>query len=88
MPIFVLAARLCPKGMEATMYATIMSVLNLSGLIGGQLGAGITGVFVSVSVSVSVSVGLSACHSVLACLLVLAIMHVTPWARHRHIVRR
>lgn len=37
MPIFILAARLCPKGMEATMYATIMSFLNLGGLIGGQL---------------------------------------------------
>lgn len=42
MPIFVLAARLCPKGMEATMYATIMSFLNLGGLVGGQLGAALT----------------------------------------------
>jgi hypothetical protein len=39
MPIFVLAARLCPKGMEATMYATIMSFLNLGGVVSVQLGA-------------------------------------------------
>jgi len=31
MPILVLAARLCPPGMEATMYAVIMSVSNLGG---------------------------------------------------------
>jgi folate/biopterin transporter len=41
MPLFILAARLCPKGMESTMYATIMSFLNFGGLIGGQMGAGI-----------------------------------------------
>ena len=42
MPVFILAARLCPQGMEATMYATIMSVINLSGQIGGQGGAALT----------------------------------------------
>jgi hypothetical protein len=28
MPILVLAARLCPEGVEATLFATLMSVLN------------------------------------------------------------
>jgi hypothetical protein len=42
MPILVLAARLCPMGMEATMYALIMSISNLGGVIGTQFGAGIT----------------------------------------------
>uniref|UniRef100_A0A7S0EYR4 Major facilitator superfamily (MFS) profile domain-containing protein n=1 Tax=Hanusia phi TaxID=3032 RepID=A0A7S0EYR4_9CRYP len=42
MPILVLAARLCPVGMEATMYALIMSVNNLGGVIGTQFGALIT----------------------------------------------
>ncbi|KAG2481954.1 hypothetical protein HYH03_019087 [Edaphochlamys debaryana] len=30
MPTLVLAARLCPKGLEATMFATIMSLLNMA----------------------------------------------------------
>jgi folate/biopterin transporter len=42
MPILVLAARLCPIGMEATMYALIMSINNLGGVVGGQFGAAIT----------------------------------------------
>ena len=42
MPVLVLAARLCPEGMEATMYALIMSISNLGGVVGSQLGAGIT----------------------------------------------
>ena len=42
MPILVLAARLCPEGMEATMYALIMSISNLGGVVGTQFGAGIT----------------------------------------------
>jgi folate/biopterin transporter len=42
MPILVLAARLCPEGMEATMYAVIMSVSNLGGVLGTQFGALIT----------------------------------------------
>ena len=37
MPILVLAARLCPIGMEATMYAVIMSVNNLGGVVGSQV---------------------------------------------------
>ena len=28
MPILVLAARLCPEGVEATLFATLMSILN------------------------------------------------------------
>jgi len=42
MPVIVLASRLCPEGMEGTMYALIMSINNLGGIIGSQLGAGLT----------------------------------------------
>eukprot|EP00294_Goniomonas_avonlea_P003121 CAMPEP_0114560238 /NCGR_PEP_ID=MMETSP0114-20121206/11354_1 /TAXON_ID=31324 /ORGANISM="Goniomonas sp, Strain m" /LENGTH=483 /DNA_ID=CAMNT_0001745773 /DNA_START=76 /DNA_END=1527 /DNA_ORIENTATION=+ len=42
MPILVLAARLCPKGMEGTMYAFIMSVNNFGGIVGSQIGALLT----------------------------------------------
>jgi len=42
MPIIVLAARLCPEGMEGTMYALIMSINNLGGIVGSQLGALLT----------------------------------------------
>lgn len=42
MPILVLAARLCPPGVEATVYATLMSCLNGGAFLGGALGAGLT----------------------------------------------
>jgi len=41
MPVLVLAARLCPKGIEATLFALLMSVTNLAGLLSHQLGAGL-----------------------------------------------
>jgi folate/biopterin transporter len=40
MPVLVLAARLCPPGVEATLFALLMSVVNLAGLVsygGGAL---------------------------------------------------
>ncbi|GAX77364.1 hypothetical protein CEUSTIGMA_g4810.t1 [Chlamydomonas eustigma] len=42
MPILVLAARMCPEGVEATLFATLMSVLNGGASVGSALGAGIT----------------------------------------------
>ncbi len=39
MPLLVLAARLCPPGVEATLFALLMSVSNLAGLIGYEIGA-------------------------------------------------
>eukprot|EP00246_Nothoceros_aenigmaticus_P000865 TRINITY_DN1109_c0_g1_i4.p1 TRINITY_DN1109_c0_g1~~TRINITY_DN1109_c0_g1_i4.p1 ORF type:complete len:329 (-),score=48.90 TRINITY_DN1109_c0_g1_i4:258-1244(-) len=42
MPILVLAARLCPPGVEATLFATLMSISNGAGVTGGLLGAGLT----------------------------------------------
>ncbi|MCA1904902.1 MAG: folate/biopterin family MFS transporter, partial [Cyanobacteria bacterium KgW148] len=42
MPTLVLAARLCPEGVEATLFALLMSVFNLAGLCSQQLGAGLT----------------------------------------------
>jgi folate/biopterin transporter len=42
MPVLVLAARLCPEGVEATLFALLMSAINISGLISTQLGAGLT----------------------------------------------
>jgi folate/biopterin transporter len=42
MPVLVLAARLCPEGIEATLFASLMSVLNISALCSFQLGAGLT----------------------------------------------
>lgn len=42
MPILVLAARLCPEGVEATLFATLMSILNGGSFVGGALGAGLT----------------------------------------------
>ncbi|GAA6616759.1 folate/biopterin family MFS transporter [Scytonema sp. NUACC26] len=41
MPILVLAARLCPAGVEATLFALLMSVTNLAGLLSYELGAGL-----------------------------------------------
>lgn len=42
MPVLVLSARLCPKGVEATLFALLMSVVNLSGLFSHELGALLT----------------------------------------------
>ncbi len=39
MPVLVLAARLCPPGVEATMFALLMSVSNLAGLLSHEFGA-------------------------------------------------
>eukprot|EP00879_Flechtneria_rotunda_P032031 GHRR01035179.1.p2 GENE.GHRR01035179.1~~GHRR01035179.1.p2 ORF type:complete len:145 (+),score=54.12 GHRR01035179.1:119-553(+) len=44
MPILVLAARLCPEGVEATLFATLMSILNGGAFAGAALGAGLTSV--------------------------------------------
>ncbi|XXG73730.1 hypothetical protein AAC387_Pa07g2591 [Persea americana] len=45
MPVLVLAARLCPQGMEATLFATLMSICNGGSVAGGLLGAGLTQLF-------------------------------------------
>jgi folate/biopterin transporter len=42
MPVLVLAARLCPKGVEATLFAVLMSVNNFGGFISYQGGALLT----------------------------------------------
>lgn len=42
MPVLVLSARLCPAGVEATFFALLMSIWNLSGLLSHELGALIT----------------------------------------------
>jgi len=39
MPVLVLAARLCPPGVEATLFALLMSVVNLAGLLSYESGA-------------------------------------------------
>jgi len=40
MPVLVLAARLCPPGVEATLFALLMSVTNMAGLLSYEMGAG------------------------------------------------
>lgn len=42
MPVLVLSARICPRGVEATLFALLMSVLNLAGLLSHELGALLT----------------------------------------------
>ncbi|MEM6450864.1 MAG: folate/biopterin family MFS transporter [Cyanobacteria bacterium P01_D01_bin.105] len=42
MPVLVLSAQLCPPGVEATLFALLMSVVNLSGLLSHELGAALT----------------------------------------------
>ncbi|XP_024530075.1 folate-biopterin transporter 1, chloroplastic isoform X1 [Selaginella moellendorffii] len=42
MPVLVLAAKLCPPGVEATLFATLMSISNGAGVLGGLMGAGLT----------------------------------------------
>ncbi|MGB3492996.1 MAG: folate/biopterin family MFS transporter [Elainellaceae cyanobacterium] len=42
MPVLVLAARICPPGVEATLFALLMSVLNSAGLVSHEGGALLT----------------------------------------------
>jgi len=42
MPVLVLSARLCPPGIEATMFALLMSIWNLAGLLSHETGALLT----------------------------------------------
>jgi folate/biopterin transporter len=42
MPVLVLSARLCPNGIEATLFALLMSIWNLAGLTSQELGALLT----------------------------------------------
>lgn len=42
MPVLVLAARLCPPGVEASLFALLMSVNNLAGLLSHETGALLT----------------------------------------------
>eukprot|EP00897_Mesotaenium_endlicherianum_P002811 jgi/Mesen1/2558/ME000162S01689 len=45
MPVLVLAAKLCPPGVEATLFATLMSVSNGGGVTGGLIGSFLTNKF-------------------------------------------
>ncbi|KVI01642.1 Biopterin transport-related protein BT1 [Cynara cardunculus var. scolymus] len=42
MPVLVLAARHCLEGMEATLFAALMSVSNGGSVVGALFGAGLT----------------------------------------------
>ena len=42
LPILVLAARICPPGVEAVLFATLMSVFNGAGTVGTEFGALLT----------------------------------------------
>lgn len=44
LPTLVLAARLCPAGVEAVLFATLMSIYNGASTVGTELGAGLTSV--------------------------------------------
>jgi folate/biopterin transporter len=42
MPVLVISARLCPPGVEASLFALLMSVWNLAGLLSHEMGALLT----------------------------------------------
>lgn len=41
MQVLVLAARRCPEGMKATVFATLMSISNGGNILGWLIGAGL-----------------------------------------------
>ena len=43
MPTLVLAAAICPVGVEASLFAALMSVFNAAGAASGAMGAGLAG---------------------------------------------
>jgi folate/biopterin transporter len=42
LPVLVLASSLCPPGAEGALFATLMSIFNAAGILGNELGAGLT----------------------------------------------
>ncbi len=42
LPTLVLAARLCPPGVEAVLFATLMSIYNGASTVGTEVGAALT----------------------------------------------
>lgn len=42
MPVLILAAKMCPAGIEASLYASFVSVLNFAGIVSEYSGAGLT----------------------------------------------
>jgi len=42
LPTLVLAAKICPPGVEAVLFATLMSLFNLASLVGTEIGAVLT----------------------------------------------
>ena len=42
LPTLVLAARICPPGVESTLFATLMSIFNGAGTVGTEIGAVLT----------------------------------------------
>lgn len=42
MPTLVLAAKLCPPGVEGTLFALLMSIFNGGAIVGSELGAFLT----------------------------------------------
>jgi folate/biopterin transporter len=42
MPVLILSAQLCPAGVEATMFAVLMSICNLAGILSHESGALLT----------------------------------------------
>ena len=45
MPIVILGAQLCPKGLESTFYASLMSISNVAGALSSWCGAALTAYF-------------------------------------------
>jgi folate/biopterin transporter len=45
MPLLVLAASLCPPGVEGVLFATLMSLFNGAGAVGSEIGAALTAFF-------------------------------------------
>ena len=56
MPLLVLAASLCPPGVEGTLFALLMSTFNAGGIVGQELGAALTQALLRVRVRVRVEV--------------------------------
>ena len=77
MPVLVLAAQLCPEGVEATLFASLMSVMNAASAVGDALGAGLTAALGVTADNFSNLIWLVLICNLLA-LLPLAFVHLLP----------
>ena len=81
MPMVVLGARVCPVGVEGTLYALLMSISNIAGVVSSEWGSLLTNMFGVTSVDFSALWKLMLCWHLLDLIPIFSVRlvrNVTP----------